>query len=103
MEVTPIPYIIISIKDAKRQPQKLKTDKSPGLDCIHPRILVELREELGDVLVNLFNTLLQDGRLPNNWKIANVSAIYKKVESEPINYCPVSLTSVARKIMESIL
>ena len=42
--------------------------------------------------------------LPNIWKTANVSSIFKKgYRSDPSNYRPISLTCVACKIMESII
>lgn len=100
----PMPNIEIAPEDVLGRLQKLKVDKSPGPDNVHPRILKELREELKDVLVDLFNTSLREGKLPNEWKTANVSAIYKKGDkSEPSNYRPVSLTSVVCKVMETIV
>jgi hypothetical protein len=39
-----------------------------------------------------------------DWKVATVTAIYKKgTKSEPGNYRPVSLTSVACKLIEGII
>ena len=44
------------------------------------------------------------GILPADWKSANVTPIFKKGDrSKSGNYRPVSLTSVACKIMESII
>ena len=43
-------------------------------------------------------------QVPDDWRIAHVTAIYKKgSKSDPGNYRPVSLTSVFSKIMESLL
>ncbi len=42
--------------------------------------------------------------MPQDWKEANVTPIYKKgTKSSPGNYRPVSLTSISCKLMESIL
>ena len=42
--------------------------------------------------------------LPDDWKTANVSAIYKKGDKkDPVNYRPVSLTCICCKVMEHIL
>ena len=42
--------------------------------------------------------------MPGDWKLANVTPIYKKgSKSEPGNYRPVSLTSVCCKLLESIM
>jgi len=44
------------------------------------------------------------GYLPDDWKLAEVTAIYKKgSKSDAGNYRPVSLTSVCCKVLESIL
>jgi hypothetical protein len=41
--------------------------------------------------------------VPNYWKRANITAVYKKGSRElPCNYRPVSLTSLVCKILKSI-
>jgi len=45
---------------------------------------------------------LETGKLPGDWKLAEVTAIYKKgSKHDRSNYRPVSLTSVCCKILES--
>ena len=52
----------------------------------------------------IFNKSLQLGILPNDWKLAEVTAIYKKgSKADRSNYRPVSLTSVCCKILESLI
>ena len=49
----------------------------------------------------IFTNSLEQGKLPNIWKSANITPIYKKGnKSNPLNYRPVSLTSVLGKILE---
>lgn len=82
----------------------LKTDKSPGPDCIHPRVIKELREELLEPLCIIFTSSLREGKVPEEWKEANITAIFKKGDrKEAGNYRPVSLTSVVCKIMETLM
>ncbi|KAK4813509.1 hypothetical protein QYF61_009235 [Mycteria americana] len=63
---------------------------------------------LAEVLTNPLSILYQQSWLtrevPVDWKLANVTPIYKKGQKEdPGNYCPVSLTSVPGKVMEQII
>ena len=80
---------------------KLKTNKSPGLDQLHPRVLYELRNIVSYPLL-IFQKSLSSGTLPLDWKLAEVRALYKKgSKSDRGNYRPVSLTSVCCKLLES--
>jgi hypothetical protein len=48
--------------------------------------------------------VLRCGEVPEDWKLANVTPIFKKGKrSDPGNYRPVSLTSVCCQILESII
>ena len=50
----------------------------------------------------LFNKSLESGLIPDDWKVADVTAIVKKgTKSDPRNQRPVSLTCVACKLLES--
>ncbi|XP_019632664.1 PREDICTED: uncharacterized protein LOC109476223 [Branchiostoma belcheri] len=47
---------------------------------------------------------LQEGNLPSDWKVGDITPIFKKGSKRlPGNYRPVSLTSVAGKIMEGMI
>ncbi|CAC5386630.1 unnamed protein product [Mytilus coruscus] len=82
----------------------LKIDKSPGMDKLHPRLLKEITESLANPLCIIYNQSLESKTVPNDWKNAMISTIFKKGnKSLAKNYRPVSLTSVVCKIMEKIL
>ena len=52
----------------------------------------------------IFTQSLNEGILPTDWLKANITPIYKKGDrSVPVNYRPISLTSVRCKIMEHII
>ncbi len=100
----PLDEIEFTREEVMKKLQKLKIDKSPGPDSVHPRLLREVAEEISPALACIFNSSLKSGSLPDDWKTAQVTAIYKKgAKKEPKNYRPVSLTCIVCKIMESII
>jgi len=95
---------VVTQEDIYNRLARLKTDKSPGPDQLHPRILYETRDVIAYPLFLIFSKSLETGRLPGDWKLAEVTAIYKKgPKHERSNYRPVSLTSVCCKILESLI
>ena len=93
--------INITIEQVRKALQNLNGSKSPGPDEVHPKMLRELAEELAYPLFTLFNKCMEHGRLPREWKAAEVRPIFKKGDkSQPGNYRPVSLTSVVCKVFE---
>ncbi len=103
-EVPSMNHIEITHDKIRKVIQKLKKNKSPGPDGIHPRVIKELMETLLEPLRIIYTSSLEEGVVPEDWKIAHITAIFKKDNKcEPGNYRPVSLTSVFCKIMESLL
>jgi len=75
-----------------------------GLDEIHPRVLRELAEVIAEPLSIIYQRSLLMGTVPEDWRLACVTSIYKKgCREDPGNYRPVGLTSVLGKIMEQIV
>ena len=67
-------------------------------DNIPARVLHELAHELSPVITHFFKQSLDTGELPY------VSPIFKKDKrADPVNYWPVSLTSILCKTFEHIL
>ena len=96
--------ISITESDVLKCIDKLKVNKSPGPDTISPRVLKEAKCELVKPLTLLFNTSMQSGSMPDDWKLANVTPIFKKgSKALPSNYRPISLTSVVCKMLETLI
>ena len=96
--------IVIDEKGVLKQLKTLNPYKAAGPDGISPRVLRELAEVLAAPLTTLFQTSLDKGAVPQDWKTALVSPAYKKGEKyTAANYRPISLTCVTCKVLEHIL
>jgi hypothetical protein len=84
--------------------KKLRPSSAPGPDKIAPGLLQQLQAEIALILAIILKKLLETGCVPEDWRTANVTPIFKKgAKSEPGNYGPVSLTLVCCKIFESLI
>ena len=93
--------IIINPEDVMKHLNALNITKSAGPDNMHPKLLRELSEIITEPLCIIFNKTIEDGAMPQCWKEANITPIFKKGEkSRPENYRPISLTSILVKILE---
>jgi len=63
--------------DVKKKFMKVWADKAPGADDISPRLLCNLTDEISEPLWLLFWKSLGEGLVPEDWKKASVSPIYK--------------------------
>ncbi|CAJ0944059.1 unnamed protein product [Ranitomeya imitator] len=79
-------------EEVRNRLNKIKIDKSPGPDGIHPRVLRELSNVIDKPLFLIFRDSIATGSVPQDWRIANVVPIFKKgSKSEPGNYRPLGL------------
>ena len=99
-----MPDFTIGVNGIKKLLGALKPHKAAGPDKLKPLALKELRDSLAPILQVIFTKSLSSGKLPRDWKSANVVPIYKKgARHLAVNYRPVSLTCICSKIMEHIL
>ena len=83
------------------QLNKLNPSKAQGPNGIPPWFLNTYAAQLAPILQNIFQLSVDSSQVPEAWKNANVTAIYKKgSRAEAANYRPISLTSVASKLLE---
>ncbi|GAB0208678.1 mitochondrial enolase superfamily member 1 [Grus japonensis] len=71
---------------------------------MHPRVLRELADVIARPLSIIFERSWRTGEVPEDWRKANVTLVFKKGRKEdPGNYKPVSLTSIPGKVMEQLI
>lgn len=82
----------------------LDTSSSMGPDGFHPYLLKSCAEEISFPLWLIFQKSMRTGLVPEIWSKSVVVPIFKaKAHTDPLNYRPVSLTSVCCKSMERIV
>ena len=82
----------------------IHTNKSPGPDDIHGKVLKHCAKSICRPLSLIFNIVYKSGKLPIEWKQANVVPVHKKGDKMLVdNYRPISLTCLIAKVMEHII
>jgi len=95
---------IITREMVRKKLINLKMNKAPGVDSVGTRMLIELADEISHTVAELFNKSLSYGDIPHDWKLANVTPIFKKgKKTSTANYRPVSLTVNLCKVFESLI
>ena len=99
-----LPNIIITAEMFRNEILKLNVNKSCGPDKIHPQILIELVDLVSKPLALLLNKTMDEGCIPQDWKMVYVSPIFKKAaRNKAENYRSISLTSIVCTFMESFV
>lgn len=96
---------VIDTEDVEVKLRRLEPFKAMGPDMISSYMLKHLSLELARPLSILFNKCTTENYVPDDWKCANVTPIFKRkgARSQSCNYRPVSLTSQVCKLFESLL
>ena len=70
---------------------------------MQPRVLMEVAEPVSEMLTDIFKSSIESGQVPEDWRVANVTPLFKKGSREELrNYRLVSLTSVGGKVVGDI-
>ena len=96
--------LVVTLELVAKKIKAMKDNKSPGVDGIPPKLLMETVEQISISLARVFNLSLTEGVVPFEWKEANIIPLFKKgSRNKSENYRPVSLTSVICKLLERLI
>ena len=88
----------------KKLLKNINTKKACGPDMISNIVLKECANELAPVLSHIFQLSIDTGKLPKDWRNANVSPIFKEGDRHTAsNYRLVSLICMCCKLLEHIM
>ena len=78
--------------------------KATGPDQIPGKLLKICASLLADVFAILFQASLDQGVVPDEWKLGIITPLFKKSDKSNVeNCCPISLTSIACELFEHII
>uniref|UniRef100_A0A670HXR6 Reverse transcriptase domain-containing protein n=1 Tax=Podarcis muralis TaxID=64176 RepID=A0A670HXR6_PODMU len=95
----------ITTDEVKEAIKKMKPGKAPGPDGLSQKYYKVLEEYVTPVLCDVFNNILQGGRIPDSWREAHITLI-PKPEADKLdvkNYRPISLLNNDYKIFAEIM
>jgi exonuclease III len=94
----------IPAQSIEKELRNLSAKKAGGIDCIPSKICKLAAPVIAQPLHYLFNTSLEKGMLPNQWKWGKVTPIYKDgPETNPTNYRPITVLPVIMKVFEKFV
>ena len=96
--------LVVTPELVAKKIKAMKDNKSPGVDGIPPKLLMETVEQISIPLARVFNLSLKEGVVPFEWKEANIIPLFENgSRNKSDNYRPVSLTSVICKLLERLI
>ncbi len=91
---------LLSYDECKIALNKMKKNKSPGLDGITTEFYQEFWPLIGNLLVNVYNESYENGNLSDSQRKSVMALIFKDGKRDDIaNYRPISLTNVDYRIL----
>lgn len=85
---------LITKEEVSKCLHSLKNRKSAGLDCISNEMLKCGESILLPYILKIFNSVLQVGVYPSEWKMGYINPIYKSgTRSDPSNYRGITIMS----------
>ena len=95
----------VTISEVEKLFNNLSPSSFPGISSIHPKILKLIPHILISVFTKLFNFCLISNSIPEEWKSAVVTPLYKNKgnSSDPYYYRGISVLSPVSKFFEKLL
>ena len=95
----------ITSMEIKTVIKNLLTNINPGSDGFTGELYQKFRKKLTLILLNLFQKIAEEGKLPNSFNEATISLIPKpdKDATKKENYRPISLMNIDEKILSKLL
>jgi hypothetical protein len=96
--------VVLTSTEVKMAIKKLKNRKSPGIDEIPNELIKYGGVKIMEEIRKLFNKILSQDIVPNEWKMSITIPIFKKGDkTNPENYRGISLLCAIQKLFTSIL
>ena len=70
--------LVVTPELVAKKIKAIKDNKSPGVDGIPPKLLMETVEQISIPLARAFNLSLKEGVVPFEWKEPNIIPLFKK-------------------------
>ena len=97
-------FLQITERDIMKSFDTIPKHKATGLDELPTRILKDCLPCIVKPLCHIINLSLTEGKIPDDWKSARVSPIFKGGDAkDPLNYRPISILPVLSKVLEKLV
>ena len=94
----------VTALEVQKSLEALNSQKATCFDDIQAKLLKIAAPAISESLCFLLNFSLTSGKVPSDWKKAQISAIFKKGSKlDPGNYRPISVLPVISKLLERIV
>lgn len=104
LSFSPMDSITVDCFGIKKLIDVLPVSSSAGTDRINSKFLKGTAMYSSIILTQIFKQSLEDGRLPDDWKVGKIIPLYKSGnQHNPLNFRPISLTSVPCKLLEHVI
>lgn len=83
----------------------MQNNKAPGSDGLPAELLKAVTKSHSHLLLNVYNSCLEEGMFPDIWKVARLVLLNKGKEltEGPTSYRPLCMLDVAGKILEKLI